>query len=308
VENQPSVAVLIPCHNEEADIGKVIDDFKRELPEAQITVFDNCCTDRTAEIAREHGASVCPEPRKGKGFVVEQMFRAVSADVYVMVDGDDTYSASHVHEMIAPILSGEADMVVGSRLAVYHDDSFRPLHVFGNELVRRLVNLLFQANLTDIMSGYRAYNRRITETIPVVSAGFEVETEITIEALYYGMKIVEVQVPYGTRSEGSQSKLNTFSDGARVLYKIFTLMRGYRPLAFFGSVSLVFLLFGLFVGSFPIYDYFAYGEIPHIPSAILATGLMIVASILMVMGILLDTINWRIRELHNVLTRNQGRR
>ena len=184
------IAVLIPCHNEEATIGKVVDDFRGELPQARIIVFDNCCTDKTASIAAEHGAEVLKEPRKGKGFVVERMFHQIEADFYVMVDGDDTYPAAKVKELLSPVVNGDADMTVGARLNQYSDASFPPFHLFGNNLVRWLVNLIFGARLTDIMSGYRAFNRDVVERIPVVSASFEVETEMTVQMLYYRRKIV----------------------------------------------------------------------------------------------------------------------
>ena len=303
METQPHVAILIPCHNEEVCIGKVIDDFRNELPDAEIYVFDNCCDDRTAQIAVEHGATVLKEPRKGKGFVIEGMFDRIRADVCVMVDGDDTYPADKVGELIAPVLAGEADMVVGARLSTFTGESFRPLHVLGNKLVRGLVNWMGHAKLTDIMSGYRAINSRVFRRLPVVSAGFEVETEMTIQMLYHQMQIVEVQVPYRERPEGSESKLRTFRDGSRVLWKIFSLFRAFKPLTFFGGVGALFFLAGILAGIAPVYDYVTTGKVPHFPLAILATGLMILSAGSMFLGILLHAINWRFRELHNVLTR-----
>ena len=303
MDTQAQVAVLIPCHNEEACIGKVIDDFRTELPDAEIYVFDNCCEDRTAQIAAEHGATVLTEPRKGKGFVIEGMFDRIRAEVCVMVDGDDTYPADKVGELIAPVLAGEADMVVGARLSTFTGESFRPLHVLGNKLVRGLVNWMGHAKLTDIMSGYRAFNRRVVQRLPVVSAGFEVETEMTIQMLYHQMRIVEVQVPYRERPEGSESKLRTFRDGFRVLWKIFSLFRAFKPLTFFGGLGMLFFLAGALAGIAPIYDYVTTGKVPHFPLAILATGLMILSAGSMFLGILLHAINWRFRELHNVLTR-----
>jgi glycosyltransferase involved in cell wall biosynthesis len=303
------VAVLIPCHNEQATVAKVVDDFRAALPGAQIYVFDNCCADDTAAIARAHGAAVLREGRQGKGFVVESMFDRVDADYYVMVDGDDTYPAERAGDLLAPVLSGEADMVVGARLGEYDDRSFRPLHVMGNALVRGLINKIFGAGLTDIMSGYRAFNRRVVQRVPVVSSGFEVETELTIQMLYYRLKIVEVQVPYRGRPEGSVSKLNTFRDGARVLWKIFSLFRAFKPLTFFGGAGLVLLVLGLLAGLAPVIDYVRNPDhfVRHVPLAILATGLILLSAISIFLGVLLHAINWRFKELHNVMTRGANR-
>jgi glycosyltransferase involved in cell wall biosynthesis len=305
---EPKIAVLIPCYNEEQTIGKVIEQFRKELPSAEIYVFDNCSTDASAEIAAKQAATVIFEPRKGKGYVVERMFDSIDADIFVMVDGDDTYPADMVHKLIEPLIAGKADMVVGARLAEYSDRSFRPLHVFGNNLVRGLVNWVFKANLTDIMSGYRAFSRRVTGLIPVVSAGFEVETELSIQMLYYQMKIMEVQVPYRPRPKGSVSKLNTFRDGCKVLWKIFSLFRAFKPLTFFGSIGIVLFIAGVLAGLSPIRDYIYDPAhfVRHVPMAILATGLIIISGGCMFLGILLHAINWRFRELHNVLTRKQS--
>ena len=305
MDNSPRIAVLIPCHNEESTIAKVVDDFRAQLPQAAIYVFDNCCTDATARLAAARGATVLKEPRKGKGYVVEAMLDRIDADYYVMVDGDDTYEASAVGQLLAPVIAGDADMAVGARLAVYDDKSFRPLHVLGNNLVRNLINRIFKAELTDIMSGYRAFNRRVVERVPFVSSGFEVETEMTIQMLYYRLKITEVQVPYRGRPEGSESKLNTFRDGFRVLYKIFNLFRSFKPLTFFGSIAIVLFVLSLLAGLRPIYDYVTTGRVPHFPLAILATGLMILSAICVFMGVLLHAINWRFKELHNVMVRGK---
>ncbi len=303
----PQVAVLIPCFNEEITIGTVIQHFKKELPSAKIYVFDNCSTDSSAAIAAKSGATVIFESRQGKGFVVERMFDAIDADIFVMVDGDDTYPADAVHKLIEPVIAGKADMVVGARLSQFTGPAFRRLHVFGNNLVRSLVNWMFKSNLTDIMSGYRAFNRRVISMIPVVSEGFEVETEITIQMLYYQLKIAEVQVPYKNRPAGSVSKLSTFGDGFKVLWKIFSLLRAFKPLAFFGSVGLVLLAIGLLAGLKPLQDYIIEPGhyVKHVPLAILATGFVLLSAGCMFLGLLLHAINWRLRELHNVLTRNR---
>ena len=299
------IAVLIPCHNEEATVAKVVDDFRAQLPDAAVYVFDNCCTDRTAGIAAEHGAKVIREGRKGKGFVVESMFDSIDADYYVMVDGDDTYEASKVRDLLAPVMEGSADMAVGARLAEYDNRSFRPLHVAGNGLVRGLINRIFGAGLTDIMSGYRAFNRRVIRRIPVVSSGFEVETEMTIQMLYYRLKIVEVQVPYRGRPEGSFSKLSTFRDGFRVLWKIFSLFRAFKPLTFFGSAGIVLFLLAVAAGLPPIIGYAQTGLVERFPLAILAMGLMLLSAGSVFLGILLHAVNWRFKELHNVMVRGK---
>ncbi len=305
----PKIAVVIPCYNEEPTVGKVIDDFQRQIPSAVVYVFDNCSTDATAKIAQDHGAVVIKESRKGKGFVVERIFDCVDADFYLIVDGDDTYSASYANQLLEPVINDDADMVVGARLEKYTENSFRPLHVFGNNLVRWLVNCLTGARLTDIMSGYRAFNRRVIERIPVVSAGFEIETELTLQMLYYKFNIIEITVPYQQRPAGSTSKLRTFHDGFRILWKIFSLFRALKPLTFFGSVGLVLGAFGILAGFVPIHEYITAPDhyISHVPLAILATGLIILSCGSIFLGILLHSLNWRFLELHNVLTRRHSR-
>ena len=301
------IAVLIPCHDEQATIAKVIDDFRAALPDAAIYVFDNCCTDRTAAIAAEHGAVVLTEPRQGKGFVVENMLDRVEADYYVMADGDDTYPAEKARDLLAPVMAGSADMAVGVRLAEYDDRSFRPLHVLGNNLVRGLINRIFRAKLTDIMSGYRAFNRRVVRRIPVVSSGFEVETELTVQMLYYRLKIVEVRVAYRGRPAGSTSKLRTFHDGFRVLWKIFSLFRAFKPLTFFGGAGIVLAVLGVLAGIPPVMDYLRDPQhyVRHVPLAILAMGLVLLSAGSVFMGLLLHAINWRFKELHNIAVRGK---
>jgi glycosyltransferase involved in cell wall biosynthesis len=308
-KRSPVTAVLIPCYNEEITIGKVIRDFQSELPDALIYVFDNCCTDRTAEIARDCGAIVIREPRQGKGYVVESMLDSVHADFYVLVDGDDTYPADRIHDLMAPVLSGNADMTVGARLEKFADKSFRPLHVFGNQLVCRLINWIFRANLTDIMSGYRAFSRKVIHRVPVVSSGFEVETELTIQMLYYRLKIVEVGVAYRGRPQGSSSKLQTLPDGFRVLWKIFSLFRNFKPLTFFGGFGILFFLLGIGAGIPPVIGYVesGYREVARFPLAILAVGLVILSAIFVFLGLILHAVNWRFKELHNVMVRGRDR-
>lgn len=309
METPPRIAVLIPCHNEAATIAKVVDDFRAQLSQAVIYVVDNCSTDDTAAIAIAHGAQVIYEPRKGKGYAIERMFDAIDADYYVMVDGDDTYPAEHAPAMLQQVMQGRADMVVGARLAQSQEKSFRPLHRCGNDLVRWLINRIFDAKLTDILSGYRAFGRQVVQRVPVVSEGFEVETELTIQMLYYRLRIIEVQVPYRSRPEGSVSKLNTFSDGLRVLWMLFHLFRSFKPLTFFGGIGLLLFVLGLLAGIPPVVGFIqsGYHEVRRFPLAILATGLMLLSAGFVFLGILLHAVNWRFKELHNVMVRGRRR-
>jgi len=269
--------------------------------------FDNRSTDDTGRIALEHGARVIKEPRPGKGFAVESMFDRIDADIYVMVDGDDTYPADKVQDLLAPIYAGEADMVVGTRLSDFSDESFRPLHVMGNRLVRALVNWVGRAKLRDIMSGYRAMTRRAVSRLPVVTAGFEIETEMTLQMLYYRMSIVEVDVPYRERPTGSVSKLRTIPDGMRVLWRIFSLFRSFKPLTFFGGIGLLLLVLGVLAGLPPVHDYFTDPNhyVHHVPLAILGVGLVLLSLGFVFLGLVLHAMNWRLLELHNVLTRSK---
>ena len=296
INNKVKIVILIPCLNEEITIGKVIHDFQDAIPEAKIIVFDNNSTDRTAVIARESGAEVIPESRPGKGHVIASMFMKVDADYYVIVDGDDTYSAEHVRKLLEPVMQEQADMAVAVRLAEYTATSFRPLHIFGNNLVRRLVNWIFKSNLSDIMSGYRAYSRELVQSIPILSSGFEVETEMTIRILDYGFRIKEVPLPYRERPEGSVSKLRTFHDGFRVLAEIARIAKAYKPFTFFGGIGMAFILAGGISGIWVIQDYLEDEYVNKVPTAILATGFMLLGFGSMGIGILLNTISYRFRE------------
>ncbi len=295
------MAVLIPCYNEEITIGKVIEDFRRELPDADIYVFDNNSTDRTAEIAEEKDAIVIKEKRQGKGFVIASMFRKVEADLFIMVDGDDTYPAETVHSLIKPVLDEEADMTVGTRLRNPASEAFKPLNLLGNYLVVKLVNSIFDSNLTDIMSGYRVFNRDFVKNIPLISKGFEVETQLVIQSLYYQFKIQEVDIELRERPKGSESKLHTIRDGARVLLTIANIAKAYRPLFFFGIAGFFTLLCGIGLGAIPIVEFFQTGLITHFPTAILATGLVLVSMILFTIGLILDSINYRFKEVTQIL-------
>jgi len=300
VEN---LAVVIPCYNEESTISKVINDFKKFLPNASIYVINNNSTDRTPEIAKEKGATVINEKRQGKGFSVVRMFESIRADFYVMVDGDDTYPADSVYELLKPVINEQADMVVGARLETYTKKAFRSFHVLGNNMIKFLVNKIFRCNLKDVMSGYRAFNIKVINHLPLVAAGFDIETEMTLQCLYYNYIIKEIDISYKERPEGSYSKLNTIRDGLLVLKKIFSLFRAYKPLTFFGILGLLAFILGLFFGSFPIYEYFTSGFIERVPLAILATGFILVGIIFFNIGIILHTVNYRLKELFSVLRR-----
>ena len=279
------IAVLIPCYNEELTVRKVITDFQKELPEARIYVYDNNSTDKTAEIAREAGAIVCREPMQGKGNVVRSMFRDIEADVYVMIDGDDTYPADAVKELIRPVAEEDVDMVIGDRLSngTYFKENKRRLNSFGNSMTRRLINFLFHGNVTDIMTGYRAFSRKFVKCIPIMSSGFEIETEMTVSALVYRMRIASVPIVYRDRPEGSFSKLHTFRDGYRALVTLFDLFKNYRPFYFFFMIALVLGIIGLCIQN---------------------DVLLVSAVILLVTGIILDAIkNQTIRQFEEYTNR-----
>lgn len=286
------IAVLIPCYNEEKTIGKVIEDFRAQLPDASIYVYDNNSKDRTSEIALEHGAIVRKEYRQGKGNVVRSMFREIDADYFVMVDGDDTYPAEFVHTILEPVIEGRANMVIGDRLSngTYFDENKRKFHGFGNNLVRNLINFLYKSDIKDIMTGYRAFDKFFVKAMPVMSPGFEIETEMSIHALDKNFLIKEVAIDYRDRPEGSESKLNTVSDGIKVLKMIFTLFKDYKPLLFFGIWSVLFLIAGLAVGIPVIAEFINTQYIDRVPSAILAVGLIILSVLSFACGLILDTV------------------
>lgn len=289
--SKESIAVLIPCYNEEQTIAKVIDDFARELPGATIYVYDNNSSDDTARIAREHGAVVRQESRQGKGNVVRQMFREVEADYYVMVDGDDTYPAEHVHDMLRPLVSGEVDMVIGDRLSnlTYHKENKRAFHSFGNNLVRFLIRLIYGVNIVDVLTGYRAFNRIYVKTCPIISQGFEVETELTIHTIDKNWRFSEVPIDYRDRPVGSESKLSTFRDGFKVLMTILTLFKDYKPLVLFSIVGVIMLLVGIILGTSVIIEFFATGLVERLPTAVLAVGFVFVGLLSVSCGLILDT-------------------
>ncbi|HFI0139284.1 TPA: glycosyltransferase family 2 protein [Streptococcus suis] len=286
------LAVLLPAYNEEVTIEKVVTDFKRALPTADIYVYDNNSKDRTSELAKQAGAIVRFEPRQGKGNVVRSMFREIDADYYIMVDADDTYPAFEVEKLLEPLRSGQADMTIGDRLSngTYAKENKRGFHGFGNNLVKNLINLIYKGNYEDIMTGYRGFNKLFVKNFPVLSPGFEIETELSIHALDKRFKLVEVPITYQDRPEGSESKLNTFSDGFKVLRMIFNLFKDYKPLLFFSIVSAILVSFSLLVGVPVIVEFTRTGLISKLPSAVLATGFMILGFLAFVAGFILDTI------------------
>ncbi|MEA4909512.1 MAG: glycosyltransferase [Anaerolineaceae bacterium] len=301
--NESSIAVLIPCYNEALSIGKVIADFRRQLPEASIYVFDNNSRDDSAHIARQAGATVIREKRQGKGFVVAAMLRKVSADYYVMVDGDDTYPAECARALLQPLLDEDADMVVGQRLSTYTQDAFRPLHLFGNKMLCALINAIFGTELQDPMSGYRAFTRDLAESLPVVAKGFDIETEMTLQMAYLGFTIKEIEIPYRARPQGSTSKLRTFHDGFIILIKILSILKAYKPLTFFGSIGLIFATASLVLGAFVIHEYIQYQYIYSVPKAILAASLMTVAGVCVSIGLIINTLNFRLLEMMSALSK-----
>ena len=295
-------AVLIPCYNEELTIKKVVSDFKRELPEAEIYVYDNNSKDKTAQIAKESGAIVRHEYRQGKGNVVRSMFRDIEADIYVMVDGDDTYPAEEVHKLIEPVANGEADMVIGDRLTngTYKKENKRHFHEFGNNLVKKSINIAFKTNLKDIMTGYRVFSRLFVKTMPVLSPKFEIETEMSLHALDKKFLIKEIPIVYRDRPAGSESKLNTVSDGIKVIKTIIKMFKDFKPRQFFWIISLLFVLIGLVFGLPVIIEYIKTGFITKVPSAVLATGIMIFALIIAQCGVILDTVVKQHREKYEL--------
>jgi glycosyltransferase involved in cell wall biosynthesis len=299
------IAVIIPAYNEALTITDVIQRFHAALPEAEFVVVDNRSTDGTGALAekalQDCGArgQMLHEPRPGKGNAVRRAFYDVYADVYVMIDADMTYHPEDLPAMLAPVLKGEADLVVGDRLTTgdYHKENKRPFHNLGNALVKGLINKLFRVQLRDVMSGYRVMTRRFVEHTPILRAGFELETESTIFALDNRFRIVEVPIKYTDRPAGSFSKLSTFRDGARVLSTIFHILRDYRPSLFFGSIAGCLILAALAAGSLPIYDYIQYRYVYRVPMAILATGMMLLGMMFAGISLILTTIKSYFRSL-----------
>ena len=285
------IAVLIPCYNEEKTIGKVIDDLKAVLPNAVIYVYDNNSTDKTAAIAKEHGAVLRQEYQQGKGNVIRRMFREIDALAYLLVDGDDTYPAESAPEMVKLVLEKNIDMVIGDRLSsTYYSENKRPFHNFGNSFVRRSINTLFHSDVKDIMTGYRAFSYLFVKSFPVLSKGFEIETEMTIHCLDKNMSMANVVIEYRDRPDGSVSKLNTVSDGLKVIRIILSLYKNYRPLAFFGFFAAVLALISV-IGMIPILiEYLETGLVPRFPTLITCGFIMVAALLSFFGGLQLQTI------------------
>lgn len=308
------VAVLIPCYNESKTIGKVVRDFRAQLPQADIYVYDNNSTDGTDEIARKAGAIVRYEYRQGKGNVIRAMFREIEADCYLMIDGDDTYPAVDAPEMVDWVLNRQVDMVVGDRLsASYYTENKRPFHNLGNRLVKGLVNGIFKGGISDIMTGYRAFSYQFVKSFPVLSKGFEIETEMTIHALDKNLYVKSVLVDYRDRPQDSPSKLNTYSDGFKVLRTIARLYKEYRPLSFFGLFAALFGVVGLCMFVSVLTEFVRTGMVPRFPTLIVATVLWVLALLMLVCGLVLDTVARKHRQqfeidlnLLSLLRRREG--
>ena len=284
------IAVLIPCYNEEKTIKKVVEDWKKELPEATIYVYNNNSTDRTVEIAKEAGAIVRNEYQQGKGNVIRRMFREIDAQCYIMIDGDDTYPAQFGREMAEKVLEYKVDMVVGDRLSsTYFEENKRPFHNMGNVLVRKLVNRFFHGDITDIMTGYRAFSPIFVKSFPVLSKGFEIETEMTIHALDKNLSLRSIPVTYRDRPEGSVSKLNTYSDGFKVLKTIFNLYKNYRPMPFFSLFAGILALLSVILFVPVLMEFSHTGLVPRFPTLIVSGFIMITAILLFCCGLILDT-------------------
>ena len=296
------IAVLIPCYNEEKTIGKVIDDFKTALPEAVVYVYDNNSTDKTSDVAEEHGAVVRKEYRQGKGNVVKTMFRDIDAECYIMIDGDDTYPADKAKEMCSAVMEEGVDMVIGDRLsATYFIENDRRFHNFGNRFVRSLINNIFNSDVKDIMTGYRAFSRMFVKNIPILANGFEIETEMTIHALDKNYIIKEIPIDYRRRPEGSFSKLNTISDGYKVVKTVFQLFRDYKPYIFFTSISVVLGVIAVLFMLPVIIEYWHTGLVPRFPTLIVCCFVMLLAILLFISGVILEVMTKKHRQLYELL-------
>jgi len=306
LSNNPEIAVLVPCYNEETAIADVIADFRRALPSASIYVYDNNSSDRTAEIAKQAGAIVRNEPLQGKGNVVRRMFADVEADIFVMVDGDNTYDAAAAPKLIEKLIAENLDLVNGKRV---HEESeaYRPGHQFGNTLLTSLVAMIFGKRFDDMLSGYKVFSRRFAKSFPSLSGGFEIETELTVHALELRMPVAEVETNYGARPEGSISKLSTFGDGFRILKMIALLIKEERPLQFFSVLFSLFALAAVVISIPLINTYMETGLVPRFPTAILATGLMLLGFLCLACGLILDTVTRGRQELKRLQYLSAGK-
>lgn len=300
------IAVLIPCYNEGTTIGKVVVDFRSELPEADIYVYDNNSTDDTVEKAKKAGAIIGYERRQGKGNVVRRMLREIDADCYILVDGDDTYPVENAKEMARMVLEEKTDMVIGDRLsATYFEENKRLLHDSGNRLVRSIINRIFHSDVKDIMTGYRAMSRRLVETLPLLSEGFEIETEMTIMALDSGLDIQQIPVQYRDRPDGSVSKLNTITDGCRILLTILKLYRDYQPLRFFSMIAALLVVIATIVLIPVLTEYFQTGLVPRYPTLIVCGFVILFAMMMWVCGIVLEVMLAHQRQLRELIVKRK---
>ena len=308
-ELNKKIAILIPCYNESKTIEKVIKDYKKELPEADIYVYDNNSNDGTDKIAKKAGAIVKYEYKQGKGNVIRSMFRDIDADCYLMIDGDDTYPAESAKEMCKYVLEGKADMVIGDRLSsTYFTENKRPFHNFGNLLVRKLINTLFKSNVKDIMTGYRAFSYDFVKTFPVLSKGFEIETEMTIHSLDKNLLLKEIPVEYRDRPVGSESKLNTFNDGFKVLKTIARLFKEYKPTIFFSIFGLLFLIISIIFGVPVFRDYFKTGLVERFPTLIFSGFMLMISALSFICGIILEVVVKKHRQLFEYIYINTKRK
>jgi len=290
VNEQPRVAVLVPCYNEALTIGRVIADFRTTLPGCTVYVYDNRSTDGTGDVARAAGAQVRHEPRPGKGVVVRRMFAEIDADIYVVTDGDATYDAARAPEMVAVLIDGDLDLVTGIRDDEGRDAAYRRGHRFGNQAFNALLGLLFGERPTDMFSGYRVLSRRFVKSFPMEARGFEIETELTVHALELRVPSAEIRTRYVARPEGSTSKLSTYRDGFRILATMARLFRDVKPLPFFSGFAALFAVFGLVFGAGVVVEFMETGLVPRVPTAVLATGLMLLASLSFACGMILDSV------------------
>ncbi|HLI75783.1 MAG TPA: glycosyltransferase family 2 protein [Acidobacteriaceae bacterium] len=295
----PRIAVLVPCHNEEAAIGQVVRDFTRHLPQAQIFVYDNNSSDRTVEVARAAGARIGRESLQGKGNVVRRMFADIEADAYVLVDGDNTYDAASAQAMIDRLFEAGLDMVTGTRVTEIRA-AYRPGHRFGNVVLTGMVTRIFGKRMTDMLSGYRVFSRRFVKSFPALSAGFETETELTIHALELRMPLGEMNTPYRDRGEGSTSKLSTYRDGARIFLTILHLVKEERPLQFFSIIAAILFMTGLVLGIPLVIEFRRTHLVPRLPTGVLATGIMMLSFLSLVCGLILDSVSRGRKEIKQI--------
>lgn len=305
MENNKKISIIIPVFNEEKTISKVIFDFKKELPNAEIIVIDNNSTDNTVKNAKEGGAQILFEKKQGKGYVIRKAFNEIEADVYILVDGDDTYPANEIHKLIEPVISGQYDMVVGNRLNNFKKENKTLLHGLGNNFFVWLINLVFRSNIKDVFSGYRVFSKEFVQETPLLSTGFEIESEITVQSLERGFHVQEIPINYRERPQGSYSKLRTFHDGWRILLAIFSIFRDYRPMAFFSLLAAFFLLLGFCTGSIVIVDYIQKGIVTRVPFAILTSLLVIVSFLCFIGGFIVGAVNRRFSELNELIKKSK---